>query len=476
MSKRFAGQHRAVACRKSANSTSYATLPTSRIKTTASKPGSTRSASCTMKYNPKINEELASLPVNSTGFIRSRRASTVQGALKLYHELQGKCCRNISGLCGIHLEPVRRFARRIRPDLMIMKAYHESRGDFKRTKVLVPDSAHGTNPAIGRGLRDASRRNQIDARRHRRFGRAARPTSAMRLPASCSPTRTRSASSNPTSSRFRRLVHQAGGLLYYDGANLNALLGMARPGDMGFDIMHINLHKTFSTPHGGGGPDSGPVGVTKALCAVLAQSPRRQTTRRLRTMSRHSQDALGQISGFFGNFKVYLRAYAYIPHPWQRAFEDGLVRLRRLNANYVKEQLKTDYYLPDRKAIACTNASSTGSSDQSTGVKTLDVAKRLLDFGFHAPTIYFPLLFHQSIMIEPTEVESKQTLDDFIAAMRQVALEAKTNPDLVKAAPHTTPIIKDRRSLRREKDDSDVSRLPQRTRGIIQETFRGKYT
>jgi len=388
--------------------------------------------SCTMKYNPKINEEMASLPsFNQIHPLQS--AGDVQGALKLYHELQGMLSE-ISGLAEFSLNPFAGSHGEL-VGLMIMKAYHEKKGDFKRTKVLVPDSAHGTNPA------------SVAVCGMQVIEIASTPKGTVDLEALKAALSDEIAGimlTNPNTlgifepdiMEISRLVHQAGGLLYYDGANLNALLGMARPGDMGFDIMHINLHKTFSTPHGGGGPGSGPVGVVKHLREFLP-NPRVKVLDGTYYVE-HSKDALGQIGGFFGNFKVYLRAYAYIRTLGKEHLK-MVGPLATINANYIKEQLKSDYELPI-EGHCMHECVFDGLKDQSTGVKTLDVAKRLLDFGFHAPTIYFPLLFHQSIMIEPTEVESKQTIDTFIQAMRQIAKEAKEQPELVKNAPHSTPI------------------------------------
>ncbi|MBO7110292.1 MAG: aminomethyl-transferring glycine dehydrogenase subunit GcvPB, partial [Prevotella sp.] len=212
-----------------------------------------------------------------------------------------------------------------------------------------------------------------------------------------------------------KLIHDCGGLMYYDGANLNPMLGACRPGDMGFDVMHINLHKTFSTPHGGGGPGAGPVGVREGL-----------------------QDCLPFVSPYHGNYGVMMRAYAYILSLGREHIKE-VGPLATLNANYIKESLKDVYELPI-DTICCHEFVFDGLKDKSTGVTTMDVAKRLLDYGYHAPTIYFPLLFHESLMIEPTENESKETLDGFISVMRQIAEEAKTNPDEVKTAPHHTPI------------------------------------
>ncbi len=388
--------------------------------------------SCTMKYNPKINEEIAAIPTFNQLHPLQNSAS-IQGVLQIYDELSSI----LSELSGLHQYSLNPFAGSHGElvGLMIMKAYHESRSDFKRRKVLVPDSAHGTNPAsvavcgmevIEIKSTDKGTVDVEDLKAH-----LSDEIAGMML-------------TNPNTlgifesdiCQIQKLVHDAGGLLYYDGANLNALLGMARPGDMGFDIMHINLHKTFSTPHGGGGPGSGPVGVVEKLVPFL---PNPQVKKQDGYYYiEQNKDAIGQISGFFGNFKVWLRAYVYILTLGKEAIKH-IGPPATLNANYIKEKLKDVYELPI-EGFCMHECVFDGLKDQSTGVKTLDVAKRLLDFGFHAPTVYFPLLFHQSIMIEPTEVESKQTLDEFIQVMRQVAWEAKEQPELVKNAPHTTPI------------------------------------
>lgn len=388
--------------------------------------------SCTMKYNPKINDEIASMKAFNV-LHPFQSVSTLQGVLKIYHHLQ-TYLSNLSGLDEFSLNPYAGAHGEL-TGLMIMKKYHEDRQDFKRTKVLVPDSAHGTNPAsttvCGLSVVEipSNKQGKVDIEALK--GALNDEIAGIML-------------TNPNTlgifesdiCKIADLVHEAGGLLYYDGANMNALLGVSRPGDMGFDICHINLHKTFSAPHGGGGPGSGPVGVKKYL-AHLLPNPRVKKQDDYYFIET-SKDAIGQISSFFGNFKVWLRAYVYILTLGKEQI--GKVGpYSVLNANYVKERLKEDYFLsiPGYCMHECV---FDGLVDQSTGVRTLDVAKRLLDFGMHAPTIYFPLLFHQSIMIEPTETESKQALDLFIHAMQRIAQEAKENPEYVKSAPHTTPI------------------------------------
>ena len=390
--------------------------------------------SCTMKYNPKINEEIAAHHAFAD-LHPMQPASTVQGALEAYWTLQNALAE-IGGMSEFTLNPFAGAHGEL-TGLMVIRAYHQARGDHKRTKVIVPDSAHGTNPASAAvaGLKVVEVKSLPDGTVDIE---ALRPllddtVAAMMM-------------TNPnTAGIFEHgvkeicdMVHAAGGLMYYDGANLNPMLGIARPGDMGFDRMHINLHKTFSTPHGGGGPGSGPVGVRKGLEQFLPDPRVRREADGSFTVTRDDAEALGSISATLGNYGVQLRALAYI----MSLGRDGLKMagpLATLNANYIKESLRDLYMLPlDR--VCKHEFVFDGLRDKSTGVTTLDVAKRLLDFGFHAPTIYFPLLFHESLMIEPTETESPETLDAFIETMRTIAREAAENPEMVKTAPHTTPV------------------------------------
>ena len=370
--------------------------------------------SCTMKYNPKINEEMASLP-QFVNLHPLQPADTTRGAEAICTLLSKSLC----ALTGLHAFTLKPFAgaHGELTGLMVIKKYHESRGDMARRLVIVPDSAHGTNPAsaavcgmdiievksLADGTVDVEALKELLAQHSSEIA-------AMMM-------------TNPnTLGLFERqipviekLVHEAGGLMYYDGANLNPMLGAARPGDMGFDVMHINLHKTFSTPHGGGGPGAGPVGVRKGL-----------------------EQFFPTVSPYHGNFAVAIRAYAYILSLGREHIKE-VGPLATLNANYIKESLKDVYELPI-EGLCKHEFVFDGLKDKSTGVTTMDVAKRLLDYGYHAPTIYFPLLFHESLMIEPTENESKETIDSFIAVMRKIAEEAKTDPELVKSAPHNTPI------------------------------------
>lgn len=389
--------------------------------------------SCTMKYNPKINEEIAAMP-EFAGLHPLQDVSTAQGALELYYNLQ-RALANIAGLAEFTLNPYAGAHGEL-TGLMVMRQYHISRGDTKRTKVIVPDTAHGTNPASAMvsGLQVVEVKSKPNG-----------SIDVEDLKPLLDDTVAGIMMTNPnTVGMFETeileiadLVHKAGGLLYYDGANLNPLLGKVRPGDMGFDIMHINLHKTFSTPHGGGGPGAGPVGVAAHLTELLP-NPRVRKADDGTFYVDFGEKSLGNVSTFFGNFGVMMKAYAYILSLGRDNIRN-VGPMATLNANYIKESLKDLYKLPIEGACKHEFVFD-GLADKSTGVTTLNVAKRLLDFGFHAPTIYFPLLFHEAMMIEPTESESLETLDEFIDVMRQVAKEAAENPEMVKAAPVTTEI------------------------------------
>jgi glycine dehydrogenase subunit 2 len=388
--------------------------------------------SCTMKYNPKINDQLASL----SGFANIhplQPASSMQGLLKIYDHLQ-TMLSHITGMDAYSLNPFAGAHGEL-AGLMIIKAYHQKRKDDKRHIIIVPDSAHGTNPAsasvCGFDVLEIKSNNDgtinLDALKEVLNNEIA----GLML-------------TNPNTAgvfekdieEVSKLIHEAGGLVYYDGANLNALLGHAKPGDMGFDITHLNLHKTFSTPHGGGGPGSGPVGVKQFLKDFLPTPHVKNNNGQYEFY--HPQDSIGRIGSFYGNASVYLRAYVYILSLGHENLSD-VGSFAVLNANYIQASLKDLFTLPIKK-YAMHEFVFDGLIDQSTGVKTLDIAKRLLDYGFHAPTIYFPLIFHQSMMIEPTEVESKETLDRFIDIMRKVAVESVEQPELVKTAPHHTVV------------------------------------
>ncbi|MBQ7691624.1 MAG: aminomethyl-transferring glycine dehydrogenase subunit GcvPB [Muribaculaceae bacterium] len=392
--------------------------------------------SCTMKYNPKINEEMAAHHA-FTCLHPLQDIDTVQGALEVYYSLQ-QTLAELAGLKEFTLNPFAGAHGEL-TGLMVMRSYHLSRHDEQRTKVIVPDSAHGTNPASAAvcGLDVVVVKSRPDG-----------TVDVDDLRPLLDDTVAGMMMTNPNTlgifehniAEIAKLVHDAGGLMYYDGANLNPMLGVCRPGDLGFDIMHINLHKTFSTPHGGGGPGSGPVGVRQGLEQFL---PNPRVIRHDEEDGHYytigeSDNSLGYVSGFLGNFAVMMRAYTYLL-TLGRENVKWVGPLATLNANYVKESLKDCYELP-LTGVCKHEFVFDGLKDKSTGVTTLDVAKRLLDYGFHAPTIYFPLLFHEAMMIEPTENESKETLDSFIEVMRTIAREAHEQPDMVKSAPHNTPV------------------------------------
>ncbi len=391
--------------------------------------------SCTMKYNPKISEELSAHPAFA-GLHPLQDADSAQGALELYYNLQ-HALSSLAGLSEFTLNPYAGAHGEL-TGLMIMKEYHRSRGDHKRTRVIIPDSAHGTNPASAMvaGMEVVEVKSKPNG-----------SVDVEDLKPLLDDTVAGIMMTNPNTlgmfeieiMEIAKLVHEAGGLLYYDGANFNPLLGRVRPGDMGFDIMHINLHKTFSTPHGGGGPGSGPVGVRKGLEKFLP-NPRVKKGEDGKFYVEFDKDSLGSVSTFFGNFSVMMRAYAYILSLGKENIRN-VGPMATLNANYIKESLKDDYLLPI-DGVCKHEFVFDGLKDKSTGVTTLNVAKRLLDYGFHAPTIYFPLLFHESMMIEPTETESLETLDEFIEVMHKVAKEARETPEDVKNAPLSTAVRK----------------------------------
>lgn len=387
--------------------------------------------SCTMKYNPIVNEETAAMP----GFAALhplQPAETYQGALEAYYNMQ-KALSDITGLSEFTLNPFAGAHGEL-TGLMIIRAYHQHNEDHKRTKVLVPDSAHGTNPASAAvcGLEVVEVKSTPDGL-----------VDVDDLKTHLDDTIAAMMMTNPNTlglfesdiPEIARLVHECGALMYYDGANLNPMLGACRPGDMGFDVMHINLHKTFSTPHGGGGPGSGPVGVGKGLEQFL---PRPRVVKDGSEYKMDTEYAGISVGEFLGNFATMLRAYTYILSLGKENLP-MVGPLATLNANYIKESLKDAYELPIT-GVCKHEFVFNGLKDKSTGVTTMDVAKRLLDYGYHAPTIYFPLLFHEAMMIEPTENESIDTLDCFIDVMHRIAREAAETPDIVKTAPHNTPI------------------------------------
>lgn len=389
--------------------------------------------SCTMKYNPKINENVARF----NGFAHLhplQDESSVQGALELMYDLQEHLIE-ITGMDEVTLQPAA-GAHGEWTGLMMIRSYHEANGDTKRTKVIVPDSAHGTNPASATvaGFETVTVKSDenglVDLEDLRRV--VGEDTAALML-------------TNPNTLglfeenilEMAEIVHSAGGKLYYDGANLNAVLSKARPGDMGFDVVHLNLHKTFTGPHGGGGPGSGPVGVKSDLIPYLPK-PVLVKKGEQYEFDYDRPQSIGRVKPYYGNFGINVRAYTYI----RTMGPDGLKAVTEnavLNANYMMRRLEPFFDLPFDRHCKHEFVLS-GKRQKKLGVRTLDIAKRLLDFGYHPPTIYFPLNVEECIMIEPTETESKETLDAFVDAMIQIAKEAEENPEIVQEAPHTTVI------------------------------------
>ena len=393
--------------------------------------------SCTMKYNPKVDDEMAFLP----GFAALhplQPQETVQGALRLLYNLQlylaeitgmnGTCLASLAGahgeLCG----------------MLMIRAYHKERGETQRTRVAIPDSAHGTNPASAAmsGFDvvtvASDDRGNIDLESLKDVASGDKLAGVMIT----QPNTLGLFDTNIV--ELCEVVHRAGGLVYGDGANMNALLGRVKLADLGFDVVHLNLHKTFTTPHGGGGPGAGPVCANSLLLPYLP-SPmvsRRQIDGGEAFSLAVPEKSVGKISGFHGNFGVLVRAYAYI----RTMGNTGLPEVSAnavLNANYLMEALKGTYHLPyDRR---CMHEVVLSARDQKArGVRGLEIAKRLLDYGFHAPTMYFPLIVDEALMIEPTETESKETLDAFIEALKAIDREVSEDADMVKNAPHTTPV------------------------------------
>jgi len=394
--------------------------------------------SCTMKYNPKINEEIARLP----GFAHLhplQPIETTQGALAIMYQLQ-EWLKEIGGFAGVSLQPAAGAHGEL-TGVLIIRAYHRSREDYKRTKILIPDSAHGTNPATSAmsGMRvvelRSDERGNVDLEA---------------LKAECDDTLAGLMLTNPNTlglfdenvEEVIRLVHEAGGLVYGDGANLNALLGISRPGDLGMDVLHYNLHKTFSTPHGGGGPGSGPVGVAEHLVDFLPDP--------IVGIVEEGDEVIpplygfvtppktiGRVKAFQGHFGMVVRAYTYI----RVHGPDGLRKVSEyavLNANYLLARLRNTYHVPyDR--VCMHEFVVEGRWQDAPDIHALDIAKRLMDFGFHPPTNYFPLIVHEALMIEPTETESKETLDAFADAMIKIAEEARQDPEVLHTAPHNTP-------------------------------------
>jgi len=393
--------------------------------------------SCTMKYNPKVNEDVASLP-GFAGLHPETDASDCQGAISLMYHLSRHLCA-ISGMDAVSLEPPAGASGEL-TGMLIVRAYLRDMGE-SRSNVIVPDSAHGTNPAsltLG-GFEPVELKSgpdgRVDVGRLREIVDGNTAAIMLTNPNTLGVFETRIA-------EIVDIVHDAGGLVYLDGANLNASLGIARPGDLGFDVMHFNLHKTFSTPHGGGGPGAGPVGVKSFLADYLPRPLPARDERRSRGveyyMDYEGERSIGKTHAWYGNFLVMVKAYAYIlalgPEGLRRVAENAV-----LNANYLQEKLKDVYELPHPGR--CQHEFVLSASRQKEhGVRALDVAKRLLDLGLHAPTIYFPLIVKEALMIEPTETESRRSLDAFVEAMRRIARESVEEPGAVVSAPTSTPV------------------------------------
>lgn len=390
--------------------------------------------SCTMKYNPKVNEQAAALP----GFADIhplQSEETVQGALKslvLAEELFGE----ITGMDNVSFQPAAgahgEFA-----GIMLIKAYHESRGDSKRTKIIVPDSAHGTNPAsanmAGYTIVSIPSNEEGCVDLEKLKAAVGDDTAGLML-------------TNPNTVgvfdknilEITKIVHDAGGLNYYDGANLNAVMGVARPGDMGFDVVHLNLHKTFSTPHGGGGPGSGAVGC-KSILTPFLPLPRAIRNGDKYELLTKNETSFGRVKEFYGNYLVVIKALTYVLTLGAEGIREA-AQIAVLNANYMMNGLKDAYEMAYPGFCMHEFVMTLEGMKKEYGVSAMDVAKSLIDHGIHPPTMYFPLIVHEALMIEPTETESKETLDEAIEALCAIASEAKSNPEAVISAPHTTPI------------------------------------
>ncbi len=396
--------------------------------------------SCTMKYNPKLNEDAARLP----GFAHLHPLTDedgAQGALGLMYQVQ-QWLAEISGFQAVSLAPAAGAQGELAGILMI-RAYHLDRGDTNRTKILIPNSAHGTNPAsvTMAGFKAV----ELPADENGDVDLAA-------LRAACDDTVAGMMITVPnTLGLFEshildvvKAVHDCGGLMYMDGANMNAMVGVVKPGELGFDVMHYNLHKTFSTPHGGGGPGSGPVAVGEKLTPFLpgpvvqiVEEPTEDEEAALFGL-RMPEKSIGRLKAFQGNFGMHVRAYTYIRIHGDEGLKNN-TRYAVLNANYLRVKLRDTYHVPyDR--ICGHEFVLEGHFDDVDNIHALDISKRLMDYGIHPPTNYFPLIVPEALMIEPTETEDKATLDDFVDAMQKIADEAHENPDLLRSAPHTTPV------------------------------------
>lgn len=391
--------------------------------------------SCTMKYNPKVNEEIAALP-GFTEIHPLQPEHTVQGCLKVLKETEEYLCE-ITGMNRMTFQPAA-GAHGEFTGLLLIKAYHESRGDQKRTKILVPDSAHGTNPASAAmaGYSVVSipsgEDGCVDLAKLREA--AGEDVAGLML-------------TNPNTVglfdknilEITQIIHGCGGLCYYDGANLNAIMGTVRPGDMGFDVIHLNLHKTFSTPHGGGGPGSGPVGCKEALVPFLPSLSVEENEDKLSL--KKQEHSIGEMKSFYGNFLVVVKALTYL----KTLGKEGIPEASRnavLNANYMMDKLKDLYSMAYDEVCMHEFVMSLSDLKKKTGVSAMDIAKGLLDHGIHPPTMYFPLIVEEALMVEPTETESKETLDEAVQVFRELYEMAETEAESLHAAPVKTPVTR----------------------------------
>ncbi|HOC94419.1 MAG TPA: aminomethyl-transferring glycine dehydrogenase subunit GcvPB [Candidatus Cloacimonadota bacterium] len=391
--------------------------------------------SCTMKYNPKVHEAL----VRDSGFNNLhpyQPEATIQGSLEILYELQEQLAE-ISGMSKVTLQPVA-GAQGEFTGIKIIAAYHKAKGNHHKTKIIIPDSAHGTNPAtcslVGYEVVELKSNAQGRCDLEHLKSIVDDNTAGFML-------------TNPNTlglfetqlEQIAEIIHGVDGLIYMDGANLNALLGIVQPGKIGFDVMHFNLHKTFATPHGGGGPGAGPVGVVEKLVPFLPVPMVAKAGEEYYFDYGHAETSIGKVHTFYGNFAVLLRAYIYIKMLGAKGIRQ-VAENALINANYLMALVKDHYHIQHLEYCMHEFVADSSWQKKEFGVNTLDIAKRLLDKGFHAPTIYFPLIVPEAMMIEPTETESKQSLDSFAAAMLEIAQEIRENPEMLHEAPLTTPV------------------------------------
>jgi glycine dehydrogenase subunit 2 len=388
--------------------------------------------SCTMKYNPVVNEQIGRLP-KFANIHPKQPIGTVQGVLEMMYNLQ-LYLSSITGMKQTTLQPAAGAHGEL-TGMMMIKKYHQNNRDYERNEIIIPDSAHGTNPAsaIMAGFKvveiESGENGLVDIEKLKNV--VSNKTAGLML-------------TNPNTlglfekdiSEIADIIHDAGGLLYYDGANLNAIMGVSRPGDMGFDVVHLNLHKTFSTPHGGGGPGSGPVGVSQKLIPFLPKSVVCKDKNGKYFLQENNDVSIGQVKAYYGHILVFIKAYAYILALGEEGLKESSMQAV-LNANYLKNEIEDNYQIVSTGFCKHEFVVS-GLKDKLSHVSTLDVAKRLLDAGYHPPTIYFPLIVPEAMMFEPTESEDKKSLDKLAKALNCIAIEAKDNAEIVKNAPHTT--------------------------------------